>query len=104
MNHTPGPWVAGLAPRNPHPDPPGDKWSIQAAMGWWVADIYPYVRGCQDDSETRANARLIAAAPDLLTACEALVHAVKLDDSALGGVAATLAAEAIIKATMEPPP
>lgn len=66
--HTPGPWVAGLAARNPYPDPPGDKWSIQAAMGWWVADIYPYVRGCQDCSETRANARLIAAAPELLEA------------------------------------
>ena len=68
--HTPGPWVAGKVPQNPYPDPPGDKWSIQAASAWWIADVYPFAGGCQDDSETQANARLIAAAPDLLAACK----------------------------------
>lgn len=70
--HTPGPWVVGKAARNPYPDPPGDKWSI-AAYGCWIAGVYPFVRGCQDDSEAKANARLIAAAPDLLEACRAMV-------------------------------
>lgn len=47
---------------------------------------------------TENNARLRAAAPDLLVACEAMVLAAKLNDPAAGGVAATLAAAAIAKA------
>jgi hypothetical protein len=49
-----------------------------------------YMEGTQG-----GNARLIAAAPDMLAACEAMVLAAQMRDPALGGVAATLAAAAI---------
>ena len=39
--------------------------------------------------------RLFRASPDLKKACEAIVHATKMDDPALGAVAATLAATAL---------
>lgn len=45
------------------------------------------------------NAGLIAASPQLLVACKAMVLAAKINDPAMGGVAATLAAAAIEKAT-----
>ena len=41
---------------------------------------------------------LSSAAPELLLACQAIVHAATLGDPAAGGVAATLAAAAIAKA------
>ena len=63
--HTPGPWIARKEPRNPYPDPPGDKWTVRAAGYWWVADIFPFARGWQDDSESKANALLIAASPTM---------------------------------------
>ncbi len=51
---------------------------------------------------TRANAEFIVRAcnahDDLLEACKAIVHAANMGDSAMGGVAATLAGFAIAKA------
>jgi len=68
--HTPGPWkVAGIA------------WEV--ASGVWTRHIHTpeFVRGVvlghqargRTEVEVEANARLIAAAPDLLAACEAAV-------------------------------
>ena len=58
--HTPGPWAAELA----HP-PAGSYATIRAADDAIVCHV-----GLTDEQDG-ADARLIAAAPDLLTACEA---------------------------------
>ena len=83
--HTPGPWVTrGATIRSTHPDAPAD----------------PVCRCAGLDSTVDANARLIAAAPDLL---EALANMV----GAFGGVGETTspaiesARAAIRKATAE---
>lgn len=67
--HTPGPWV--LKPAR----------SIVGGWAVWaeyepgkhcqVADIEPWPNDPDTAPESEANARLIAAAPDLLAACEA---------------------------------
>ena len=44
------------------------------------------------------HVRYAAAHDDLLAACEAIVHAVKMNDPALGAVAATLAEAAVARA------
>lgn len=66
MSHTPGPWYVF---------PPGEfsMWHVGPA-GHSVA----YVRSVDD---TQANTQLIAAAPDLLEACEAaFMHMVANDE------------------------
>lgn len=58
MSHTPGPWhIAG-------------KGTIRAGDGW-IANIHWRNR--------EANARLVASAPDLLEALEAMMHAHRAD-------------------------
>ena len=39
--------------------------------GWYIADVSPID---EDGAEGKANARLIAAAPDLLAACQAMAE------------------------------
>lgn len=69
MSHTPGPWVVALS------DSSGDL---------FVREATPYVLGrrlavarvtsvSRADTEINANARLIAAAPDLLAALEEIL-------------------------------
>lgn len=65
MSHTPGPWEADL-----------DSWGSVFAPEretslpkWWIADIRDHGR-FELDGEDDANARLIAAAPDLLRLAE----------------------------------
>jgi hypothetical protein len=55
--HTKGPWVAN-----------GDQVEVQAEHndGYRICDVF--------GSDYKANARLIAAAPDLLEACRKMVH------------------------------
>ena len=75
--HTPGPWV--LKPAR----------SIVGGWAVWaeyepgkhcqVADIEPWPNDPDTAPESEANARLIAAAPDLLAACEALIDADSYD-------------------------
>jgi hypothetical protein len=65
--HTPGPWLLdGLTIKGPHPKDPQNRLRIVAQSvfdkGTWV-------------DEARANARLIAAAPDLLEALRNIVSA-----------------------------
>lgn len=59
--HTPGPWHVGMRPGP----------IIYGTKGDQVADL----RGFLDIDETSANARLIAAAPDLLDAMQSMVDA-----------------------------
>ena len=66
--HTPGPWKVRdsdpLVVIAPDPDDPRDPWSIAKA---YMAAGYS-----EGDEESHANAKLIAAAPELLAACEQL--------------------------------
>jgi len=74
MNHTPGPWVTNTAG------------SAKRGEPFKIAEIYVYAPDTQDDTAicadvidpvtqepSEANAALIAAAPDLLAALQALV-------------------------------
>ena len=67
--HTPGPWTM-------HPSPHGAEVRSLAKIAWCGAAARYGKSGDQiiDAAEARANAHLIAAAPDLLAACEALVR------------------------------
>ena len=74
--HTPGPW---------HYEHPALSFSIHAAA-IHVADVFAKVSGGTSDKyvleeEADANARLIAAAPDLLKACEAALAEIESPDS-----------------------
>ena len=60
MKHTPGPWK----------DDGQDKNSIIISSQWGTV---ARVVDCGDVVQTGDNARLIAAAPDLLAACRAIV-------------------------------
>ena len=69
--HTPGPWTVEHC-RN-EDGSPFLSISGQGPLGAWLADIQPgSVNGLPLDVGPRhdANARLIAASPDLLSACE----------------------------------
>jgi hypothetical protein len=85
MSYTPAPWH-GYQPRNAYGETTDSYWLIQAGNGVQVADLFG-LTGKQDEDtgqdlfisneESAANARLIAAAPDLLAACEALLAVVE---------------------------
>ena len=73
--HTPGPWHATL-------HQVGDENNVR------VADCYSLEKG---HDTARANARLIAAAPDLLAALEALLLLADPCESAVGVARAAIA-------------
>lgn len=62
-NPTPGPWHLGIKQAGV---------IVYDKTGWAVANAVVY-HGEHDKEECKANARLIAAAPDLLAACERLL-------------------------------
>lgn len=64
VGHTPGPWHVGMRPGP----------MIYAKDGGWVARCDLSLM-----SDQAANARLIAAAPDLLAACEAMLDYEDMD-------------------------
>jgi len=75
--HTPGPWSYRKVPRK-------QEWEINTGrcpnLGHESWTGMAVVFGCDDDPKMgkvvgEANARLIAAAPDLLEACKAMVSA-----------------------------
>jgi len=65
--HTPGPWRVGENDRNDQPTVYGENEA-------WLVAVVPH--GCLGSMEATAaaNARLIAAAPDLLDAAERLLE------------------------------
>jgi len=66
--HTPGPWKVAS-----HKTKHGENFSIHARKDGWCnilhGDRFLDQEKCPSVDEARANARLIAAAPDLLAAC-----------------------------------
>lgn len=67
MTHTPGPWKA-----TPYDDA-SQPYEVSSETGYFFATI----GGGLSDGEAAANARLVAAAPDLLAACERMVAVVR---------------------------
>ena len=72
MKHTPGPWRIGTAP-------PNGEQAIGTIRGMMVAVA---TTGVGMEKETLANARLIAAAPELLNALQGMLR----DHKAVHGV------------------
>lgn len=71
MNHTPGPWQADSEGR--------EGWAVNydSCAEWsHVAVVRPNSEGSRpvDDDEAEANARMIAAAPELLAALKKLLN------------------------------
>jgi hypothetical protein len=82
--HTPGTWDL-IAPDEHH------GWYVEDGLGRSICDLY-YLNGHTvidhdpgGHGETEANARLIAAAPDLLAALKAVKHGAEYEDE-LGDV------------------
>lgn len=71
--HTPGPWVVG-SERSPHIYGPRHNLSRHANGRQHIAEVSS-AQTDSTDPEAQANARLIAAAPDLLAALQMLVAA-----------------------------
>lgn len=70
--HSPSPWFRDK--KNP--------WDIRDARGATICKMYPWdVSGCREDDQADAN--LVAAAPQLLEACEL---ALESDDRAVKDV------------------
>ena len=69
--HTPGPWTM-----HPRFDDGAEVRALLAPVAWCGVATTVGSSGDQsiDAAEARANARLIAAAPDLLEACERLLN------------------------------
>lgn len=69
MNHTPGPWLVDRAGEVRDINSDGQEWGA-------VANVTPNQLGKRmiSEDEADANALLIAAAPDLLRACESVIR------------------------------
>lgn len=67
QKHTPGPWVA-----RPRKHTNGAEWEVIAG-DYFVCAFGFSPNDDGNDPEAEANARLIAAAPDLLAKCEKIV-------------------------------
>ena len=65
MGHTPGPWRV----ERQNPSPTTGEWMIAGARPGYLAEV----RDC-GSGDVQANARLIAAAPDLLRATKNFVQ------------------------------
>lgn len=81
--HTPGPWQTGREDMQSYDGATGEPFSSVYAndprgkmhMGSRLPLVVARMPGGEvDREEEKANARLIASAPDLLTACKALVE------------------------------
>lgn len=90
-NHTPGPWRI----ERQNPSPTTGEWMIAGSAPGYLAEI----RDC-GSGDPSANARLIAAAPDLLEALEAIRRYPKIREY-VGSELADKADAAIAKARGE---
>lgn len=88
--HTPAPWRFVLNAAFSDGQPSASVW-IEAGEYRSLATLIPV-------AEVEANARLIAAAPDLLAACEKFVESFKSLQREKCDVAHRMAVEAIAKA------
>lgn len=72
MKHTKGPWHADVRLSGSEND---RGWRVGGDDGTFVADVSPIIKNDRGDAseEGKANASLIAAAPDLLEACKGLL-------------------------------
>lgn len=70
--HTPGPWKVVKDVTEPV-----HHFDIQCANGFQVARLYPFQRAREE------NARLIAAAPELLEACETVLRSIEDEELTL---------------------
>lgn len=93
--HTPGPWTV-----QEEIDGPVQNTRIVAHKKA-VASTAQQCGRPHHWNEAEANARLIAAAPELLEACEALVNAYSIHDGTVHARAVDVAVAAIRKATGE---
>ena len=86
MNHTPGPWLAASKPSSVVGLP-----VVATRTGRSVASVSFFALGQQfsnHDAESQANAKLIAAAPDLFEACAGVWAALAdTDDPRLAAIA-----------------
>lgn len=108
--HTPGPWIVGTetrddeictihgVPRQPSEDGKGQGW-VYVHYNRVIGGDWHYA----GEDEQMANARLIAAAPELLEACEAVLKATdpQVVHNVGAGSARDLALAAIAKARGE---
>ncbi len=70
MNHSPGPWVPDYNWKHDI----GLAKGVKSERGTWIAKCHP-LNGTKDDLVTcAANAKLIAAAPEMLAALETYVR------------------------------
>lgn len=101
MKHTPGPWKFGEStrftnngvrtmPLIPIIQADGDPFLFEVALVW---DL--------NDERTQSNARLIAAAPELLEACEQVALAAEYGNLGTNNSAVATARAAIAKAKGE---
>jgi hypothetical protein len=103
MSHTPGPWRVVRH----NADRPGLGWLLEAnpniiigLVHDSVQEIDPYTHIPIRSEQSDANARLIAAAPDLLAELERIVRALEPQEETgldLPGIATLNAARAAIK-------
>jgi hypothetical protein len=77
VRHTPGPWTCRV--KKPFVPDAGGTVMIDAPGWLGIAKVYLH---CTGGAEGEANARLIAAALDLLAACEALPLDREFEDAA----------------------
>lgn len=68
--YTPGPWRV-LKPKTM---PPDNNWHVTDEADTFVAHVFGFSHSVNEQS--RINALLIAAAPDLLEACEAALYVI----------------------------
>lgn len=93
--HTEGPWA--VSPENPKIIKPADQFGMASNVIIGSAAGHPNSGFFPTDEEAVANARLIAAAPELLAALEGLL-AVSVDTTSEELLAMMAAREAIAKA------
>ena len=86
QTHTPGPWEVRTCPNGGHYEGGESPFTIGAGTDKFIAEIK------RQSGRTEANAHLIAAAPEILSVCNAGVHDVQrvLDNWASGDLAAAV--------------